>query len=82
MARSGFDKPPIRPVDLFEDFIEQRGDLPPRQTNVEFFAARRSSWQKRPLIVTVVAWLICAAFAVTVAFVARLMISALTMYRL
>jgi hypothetical protein len=82
MARSAFDKPPIRPVDLFEDFVEQRGDLRPRQTNVEFFEARRSSGQKRPLIVIVVAWLICAAFAITVGFVAWLMIGALTMYQL
>ena len=82
MPRSAFDKPPIRPVDLFEDFVEQRGDLRPRQTNVEFVEARRSSRQKRPLIVTVVAWLICAAFAITVGFVAWLMIGALTMYQL
>jgi hypothetical protein len=82
MPRSAFDKPPIRPVDLFEDFVEQRGDLRTRQTNVEFVEARRSSRQKRPLIVTVVAWLICAAFAITVGFVAWLMIGALTMYQL
>jgi hypothetical protein len=82
MARSPFQKPPIPPVDLFEDFVEQHGDLRSRQTNVVFFQPQRSSRQKFPLIVTVITWLICAAFGISVAFVAWLIIGTLTMYRL
>jgi hypothetical protein len=81
MARSLFQKLPTRPVDLFEGFIERRGDLRSRQTNVEFFEARRASRQKFPFVVTVFGWLLCAAYGVSVAIVAWLIIGTLTMYR-
>lgn len=76
MAQSLFQKPLIRPVDLLEDFVEKRGDLRARQTNV----AGRSPSQKHPLIVTI-AWIICAAFCIGVWFIARFIIDTLTMYR-
>ena len=82
MARSLFQKPPVRPVDLFENFIEQRGELRIRRTNLEFPEARRLSGQKFPLIMTVLVWLMCAAFCVSVVFLAWLIVGALTMYRL
>lgn len=82
MARPLFQQPPIRPVDLFEDFVEQRGDLRSHRANAESLEAPGSSRQKFLLIITVVAWLICAAFGIGVAFIAWLIVSALTMYRL
>jgi hypothetical protein len=81
MARSPFQLP-MRPIDLFENFVEQRGDLRPRQANVEVFEPRRSSRQKISPIIAVIAWLICAAFCAGVAFLAWLIIGALTIYRL
>ena len=76
MAQPLFQKPLIRPVDLFEDFVGQCGDLRARQTNV----ASRSPSQKHPLIVTI-AWIICAAFCIGVWFIAWFVIDTLTMYR-
>lgn len=81
MARSPFQLP-MRPIDLFEDFVDRRGDLRSRQADVEFFEPRHSSRQNVPPIIAVVAWLICAAFCVGVAFLAWFIIDALTMYRL
>lgn len=80
MARSFFHKEPIRPVDLFENFIEQRGDLRLRQINVRFFEAIASQ-QKISLTVTVSAWLTCAALCSGIGLVAWLISDAVTMYR-
>jgi hypothetical protein len=80
MPRPFFHKEPIRPVDLFEDFIEQRGDLRLRQINVRFFEAIASQ-KKVSLTVTVSAWLTCAALCIGVGLVAWLISDAVTMYR-
>lgn len=78
MARSPFQKRPVRPVDLFE---ERSGDLRSRQTKLVILQALRSPRQKHPLIITVIALLMCAAFGISVASLAWLIIGTLTMYR-
>jgi hypothetical protein len=65
MARSLFQKLPIKPVDLFE---ERRG---------EALCAPR----KHSMIVTLIALLVCAAFCIGVTAVAWLIIGTLTMYQ-
>jgi hypothetical protein len=78
MPRSLFQKPPIRPIDLFE---ERRGESRSRQTNSVILRELHSPRQKHPLIVTLIALLICSAYVISVAFVAWQIIGTLTMYR-
>jgi hypothetical protein len=77
MVRPLRQKPPIRPVDLFE---KRRGELRSRQTNMMILQALRSPRQEHPLIVAV-AWLIFAVFCIGIGFVAWFIIGTLTMYR-
>jgi len=78
MARL-FQKPPIRPRDLFEDFVERRGDLrPPRPYNVAF--ERRPSRQRPTFVVKAIAWLVFLALATIIWFAAWLIIGQFTMY--
>jgi hypothetical protein len=80
MALSSFKKPPIRPRDFFEDFVEQRGDLRPRRRyNVDF--ERRRPWQQKPpLVVKAIAWLLCLTLGIIIWFATWLIIGHLTMY--
>ena len=79
MARL-FQKPPIRPRDLFEDFVERRGDLRPgRPYNVDV-VRRRPSRQRPTLVVKAIAWLVCLALATIIWFAAWLIIGQFTMY--
>jgi len=79
MARL-FQKPPIRPRDLFEDFVEQRGDLRSRRPYNVGFVRRRPSRRKPPLVVKAIAWLLCLTFATIIWFAAWGIIGQLTMY--
>jgi hypothetical protein len=79
MARL-FQKLPIRPRDLFEDFIEQRGDLRRRRPYNVDFVRRRPSQQKPTLIVRAIAWLLCLVLATIIWFAAWLIIAQLTLY--
>jgi hypothetical protein len=81
MARL-FQKPPIRPRDLFEDFVERRGDLRFRRRLSVDVEPRRPWQQKHPLTVRAIAWLLCLAFATIIWFAAWGIISQLTMYLL
>jgi hypothetical protein len=80
MARL-FQKPPIRPRDLFEDFVERRGDLRPRRRpyNVDF-VRRRPSRQRPTLVVKSIAWLLCLILAAIIWVAAWGIISQLTVY--
>jgi hypothetical protein len=80
MARSLFRKPPIRPRDLFEDFVEQRGDLRSRRPYNVDFVRRRPSQQRPTLVVKAIAWLLFLILATIIWFAAWLIIGRLTMY--
>ena len=79
MARL-FQRSPIRPRDLFEDFVERRGDLRPRRPYNVGFVGRRPSRQRPTLVVKAIAWLVCLTLATIIWFAAWGIICQLTMY--
>jgi hypothetical protein len=79
MARL-FQKPPIRPRDLFEDFVERRGDLQARRSSNVKLVRRGPSRQRPTFVVKAIAWLLCLMMATIIWFAAWGIIGQLTMY--